>query len=85
MAFYIGLYRSFAIGALSIALSLNALPAMTKYFRIEPLPFTIVMVVLLAFLILRISENSKINSDSAIALVSTASFTMRERPCGGKS
>ncbi|MDR1728038.1 MAG: metal ABC transporter permease [Acidobacteriota bacterium] len=63
-------------GALSIALSLNALPAMTKYFRIEPLPFTIVMVVLLAFLILRISENSKINSDSAIALVSTASFTI---------
>ncbi len=53
-------------GALSIAFSLN----------IAPLTLSIPVVVLSAFLLLRISENSKIKGDAAIALISTTSLAV---------
>ncbi len=51
-------------GALSVALAFN----------IAPLKVSIPVVVLAAFLLLKISENSKIKGDSAIAIISTASL-----------
>lgn len=53
-------------GALSIALALG----------LTPLKFAIPVVVAAAFLLLRISENSKIKGDSAIALISTGSLAV---------
>lgn len=49
-------------GALAVATAMNA----------APLTVSIPVVVLAAFLLLRISENSKIKGDAAIALISTA-------------
>lgn len=40
----------------------------------NPLPFTLVVVIALAFLLLRMSENSAIRGDAAIALLSTAAL-----------
>ena len=40
----------------------------------NPLPFTLVVVVLCAFLLLRISEHSRMRGDSAIALISTSAL-----------
>lgn len=40
----------------------------------NPLPFTLVVVVLCAFLLLRISERSRMRGDSAIALISTSAL-----------
>jgi len=40
----------------------------------NPLPFTLVVVVLCAFLLLRISERSSMRGDSAIALISTSAL-----------
>ena len=42
----------------------------------SPLPFTLVVVVLCAFWLLRLSENSRMRGDSAIALVSTAALAL---------
>ncbi len=42
----------------------------------EPLPFTLVVVVLCAFLLLRISERSRMRGDSAIALISTSALAV---------
>jgi ABC-type Mn2+/Zn2+ transport systems, permease components len=53
-------------GALAIATAL----------KIEPLMLTMPVVLVSAFLLLRISENSKIKGDSAIALISTASLAI---------
>jgi len=53
-------------GAMAIATALNA----------APLTVSIPVVVLAAFLLLRISENSKIKGDAAIALISTASLAI---------
>lgn len=53
-------------GALAIAAVMNA----------APLTVAIPVVVLVAFLLLRISENSKIKGDSAIALISTGSLAV---------
>ncbi len=53
-------------GALSIAMALNA----------SPLAVSIPVVVTAAFLILRLSGNSKIKGDAAIALISTSSLAM---------
>jgi len=53
-------------GALAIATALN----------LAPLAVSIPIVVLAAFLLLRLSENSKIKGDSAIALISTGSMAM---------
>ena len=53
-------------GTLAIATALNA----------APLTISIPVVVLAAFLLLRISENSKIKGDSAIAIISTSSLAI---------
>ena len=42
----------------------------------SPLPFTLVVVVLCAFLLLRISERSRMRGDSAIALISTSALAV---------
>ncbi len=65
-----------AFGAASIAAALNILPFFELYFPIDPTVFTIILVVIVAFLLLRMTSNSKINSDSAIALVSTTFLTI---------
>lgn len=53
-------------GALAIATAMNT----------APLTVSIPVVVLAAFLLLRISENSKIKGDAAIALISTSSLAI---------
>jgi zinc transport system permease protein len=53
-------------GSLAVATAMNA----------APLAVSIPIVVLAAFLLLRISENSKIKGDAAIALISTASLAV---------
>ena len=53
-------------GALSIAMALN----------LSPLQVSIPVVVLAAFLLLRISENSKIKGDAAIALIASGSLAV---------
>ena len=53
-------------GALAIATAMNA----------APLTVSIPVVVLAAFMLLRISENSKIKGDAAIALISTSSLAV---------
>lgn len=53
-------------GALSVAMALN----------MSPLKVSIPVVVLVAFLLLRISENSKIKGDAAIALISSSSLAI---------
>ncbi len=53
-------------GALSIALALN----------VAPLVVSIPVVVIAAFLLLRISENSKIKGDSAIAIISSSALAI---------
>lgn len=53
-------------GTLSIALALN----------MSPLQVSIPVVMLAAFLLLRISENSRINGDAAIALISSSSLAV---------
>jgi len=53
-------------GSLAIATALN----------IAPLRLSIPVVILAAFLLLRISENSKIKGDSAIALISTGALAI---------
>ncbi len=53
-------------GTLAIATAMNA----------APLAVSIPIVVLAAFLLLRISENSKIKGDAAIALISTSSLAV---------
>lgn len=42
----------------------------------NPLPFTLVIVIALAFLLLRMSENSTIRGDAAIALLSTSALAV---------
>ena len=42
----------------------------------SPLPFTLVVVIALAFLILRLNEGSSIRGDAAIALLSTAALAV---------
>ena len=42
----------------------------------SPLPFTLVVVVVCAFLLLRISERSRMRGDSAIALISTSALAV---------
>jgi len=53
-------------GALAVATAMNA----------APLAVSVPVVVLAAFLLLRISENSKIRGDAAIALISTSSLAI---------
>jgi len=53
-------------GALSVAMAMN----------LAPLQVSVPVVVLAAFLLLRISENSKIKGDAAIALISTSALAI---------
>ncbi len=53
-------------GALSLAMALG----------VAPLPVALPIVVLSAFLLLRISENSKMQGDSAIALISSSAIAL---------
>ncbi|MDR1875725.1 MAG: metal ABC transporter permease [Synergistaceae bacterium] len=53
-------------GTLAVAVSL----------RLAPLEFSVPVVMLAAFLLLRISENSKIRGDAAIALISSSSLAI---------
>ena len=53
-------------GALCVALAMN----------VAPLAVSVPVVVIAAFLLLRISENSKIKGDAAIALISSASLAI---------
>lgn len=55
-----------AFGAISIAAALN----------IAPLKVSIPVVVIAAFLLLKISQNSKINGDAAIALISSSALAI---------
>lgn len=55
-----------AFGALSIATVLN----------IAPIEFAIPIVILSAFLLLRISDSSKINADAAIGLIATGALSI---------
>ncbi len=65
-----------AFGVTSVVAALNTLPFIEQYITIDPLIFTVIVVIILAFLLLRMSSNSRINSDSAIALVSTTFLTI---------
>lgn len=47
-----------------------------KAIAASPLPFTLVVVIALAFLILRLSESSRLRGDAAIALLSTAALAV---------
>ena len=53
-------------GALAVAMAMN----------VAPLAVAVPVVILAAFLLLRVSENSKIKGDSAIALISTSSLAL---------
>ncbi len=50
--------------------------AVASAFNWAPLPVAIPIVVLAAFLLLRLSENSKINGDSAIAIISSSALAI---------
>ena len=54
----------------------NGLVSLCASVSENPLPFTLALVIALAFLILRLSENSSIRGDAAIALLSTASLAV---------
>ena len=53
-------------GALAIAASLN----------LAPLEVAVPVIIIAAFLLLRLSENSKINGDAAIAIISSTSLAI---------
>lgn len=53
-------------GALAVAMAMN----------VAPLAVAVPVVIIAAFLLLRVSENSKIKGDSAIALISTSSLAL---------
>ncbi len=54
----------------------NGLAGLFAAIADSPLPFTLVVVMLCAFLLLRISERSSMRGDSAIALISTSALAV---------
>ena len=54
----------------------SAVAALCVHIAENPLPFTLVVVVLCAFLLLRLSANSRMRGDSAIALISTSALAL---------
>ncbi len=54
----------------------NGIAAVCGAISENPLPFTLVVVIALAFLILRLSEGSRIRGDAAIALLSTSALAI---------
>jgi len=61
-------------GSLSVAMVLNLIPALG--FDINPLQVSIPIVLTAAFFLLKISENSKIQGDAAIALISSSALAI---------
>ncbi len=61
-----------AFGVMSVIAAINTIP----FFNLDPLLSTMIIVIVIAFFLLKMSDNSKINSDSAIALVSTFFLTL---------
>ena len=62
-------------GALSTAAVFSSSgSAFLRFLGANPLVFTIPVVIIAAFFLLRLSESSRINGDSAIAVISTAAF-----------
>ena len=59
-----------AFGILSIITAINSIPYVSEHLQLDPLLFTIIFVVIIAFLLLKMSDNNA-GSDSAIALTST--------------
>lgn len=60
-------------GSLAVILTLNTLPF---FVEINPFIFSIISVIIVAFFLLKMNDNSKITSDSAIALVSASAFAI---------
>ncbi len=60
-----------AFGVISIISAINTMPFIQNHFNIDPMIITIICVIIIAFFLLKMSDNTRINSDSAIALVST--------------
>ena len=54
----------------------EALTGLSHGIAENPLPFTLVVVVLCAFLLLRLSQKSRLHGDSAIALISTSALAL---------
>lgn len=54
----------------------NALAHICVMVSESPLPFTLIVVIALAFLLLRMSENSTLRGDAAIALLSTSALAV---------
>ncbi len=65
-----------AFGIISVVAALNTIPFISDNFKLDPLIMTIILVIIVAIFLLKMSSNSKINSDSAIALVSTTFLTI---------
>ena len=61
-------------GSLSVAMVLNLIPSLG--FNVNPLHISIPVVLIAAFYLLRISKNSKIQGDAAIALISSSALAV---------
>jgi zinc transport system permease protein len=69
-------------GALAIATALGSVPADRSYYGVaswisqNPMVFTTVVVIVLAFLLLKLDASSRIKGDAAIALLSTGALAV---------
>ena len=61
-------------GSLAIAMAINLIPNLG--FPVNPLQISIPVILIAAFFLLRISENSKIQGDAAIALISSSALAV---------
>ena len=64
-----------SFGALSIAVAFGAL-AVAAALNLAPLEVAVPVIIIAAFLLLRLSENSKINGDAAIAIISSTALAI---------
>ncbi len=65
-----------AFGIISVVAAINTIPFFEDSFKLDPLVSTMIITIIIAIILLKMSSNSKINSDSAIALVSTTFLTI---------
>ncbi len=63
-------------GIISAVAFLNTLPFFKDHLPLDPFVTSMIVVIIIAIFLLRMSENSKINSDSAIAVVSITFLTL---------
>ncbi len=69
-------------GALAIATALGSVPAASRYYGAaswiseNPMVFTTIVVIILAFLLLKLNASSRIKGDAAIALLSTGALAI---------